>query len=62
VDYIREGLLRDYSDDALINDSLSVYTTIDPELQSAAVEAVRQGPEGREDILAPRYKGKKGRR
>jgi penicillin-binding protein 1B len=59
VDYIREGLLRDFSDDALINDSLSVYTTIDPELQSAAVEAVNKGLKAVEDLLAPRYKGKK---
>jgi len=59
VDYIREGLLRDFSDDALINDSLSVYTTIDPELQSAAVEAVSKGLKAVEDLLAPRYKGKK---
>jgi penicillin-binding protein 1B len=59
VDYIREGLLRDFSDDALINDSLSVYTTIDPELQSAAVEAINKGLKAVEDLLAPRYKGKK---
>jgi penicillin-binding protein 1B len=59
VDYIREGLLRDFSDDALINDSLSVYTTIDPQLQSAAVEAVNKGLKAVEDQLAPRYKGKK---
>jgi len=59
VDYIREGLLLNFSDDALINDSLSVYTTIDPELQSAAVDAVSKGLKGVEEILAPRYKGKK---
>ena len=59
MDYIREGLLRDFSDDALINDSLSVYTTIDPELQCAAVEAVNKGLKAVEDLLAPRYKGKK---
>jgi len=59
VDYIREGLLRDFSDDALLNDSLSIYTTIDPELQSAAVEAVNKGLKAVEDIMAPRYKGKK---
>jgi penicillin-binding protein 1B len=59
VDYIRESLLRDFSDDALINDSLSVYTTIDPQLQSAAVEAVNKGLKAVEDQLAPRYKGKK---
>ena len=59
VDYIRESLLRDFSDEALINDSLSVYTTIDPELQSAAADAVSKGLKAVEDILAPRYKGKK---
>jgi penicillin-binding protein 1B len=59
VDYIREGLLRDFSDDSLINDNLSVYTTIDPELQSAAVDAVSKGLKAVEDLLAPRYKGKK---
>ena len=59
VDYIRNGLLRDYSSDTLINDSLSVYTTIDPELQNAAVEAVSKGLAGVEELLAPRYKGKK---
>lgn len=59
VDYIRDGLLRDYSDDTLINDNLSVYTTIDPELQNAAVDAVSKGLKGVEEQLAPRYKGKK---
>jgi len=59
VDYIHDGLLRDFSDDSLINDNLSVYTTIDPELQKAAVEAVSKGLKAVEDQLAPRYKGKK---
>lgn len=59
VDHIRDGLLRDFSDDSLISDNLRVYTTIDPELQKAAVEAVSKGLRGVEALLAPRYKGKK---
>ena len=61
VDYIREGLLRDFSDDALINDSLSIYTTIDPELQSAAVEAVNKGLKAVEEHSGTALQGKEGR-
>ncbi len=59
VDYIREQLLHDFSDDSLVNDNLNVYATIDPELQAAAVEAVSKGLKSVEEQLAPRYKGKK---
>jgi len=59
VDYIREQLLHDFSDDSLVNDNLNVYATIDPELQAAAVEAVSKGLKNVEEQLAPRYKGKK---
>jgi penicillin-binding protein 1B len=40
VDYIRESLLKNFSEDALNNDGLRVYTTLDPDLQNAAVEAL----------------------
>jgi penicillin-binding protein 1B len=43
VDYIRETLLKDFSEDDLNNESLRVFTTIDPDLQRAAVEAVNAG-------------------
>ncbi len=43
VDYIRDQLLNDFSQEELINDGLSIYTTIDPDLQKAAVEAVALG-------------------
>jgi penicillin-binding protein 1B len=43
VDYIRESLLRNFSEDALNNDGLRVYTTLDPDLQNAAVEALVKG-------------------
>jgi penicillin-binding protein 1B len=40
VDFIHEELLKDYSEGELMNGGISVYTTLDPELQRAAVEAV----------------------
>jgi penicillin-binding protein 1B len=43
VDFIREELLKDYSEQELMNDGLSVYTSMDPNLQRAAVEAVAKG-------------------
>jgi penicillin-binding protein 1B len=43
VDFIREELLKDYSEQELMNGGLSVYTTLDPDLQKAAVEAVAHG-------------------
>lgn len=43
VDYIREELLDDFSEDDLINEDLRVYSTIDPDLQQAAVRAVESG-------------------
>lgn len=45
VDYIREELLDDFSEDELINEDLRVYSTIDPDLQRAAVRAVETGLE-----------------
>jgi len=43
VDFIREELLKDYSEEELMNGGLSVYTTLDSDLQKAAVEAVAHG-------------------
>jgi membrane peptidoglycan carboxypeptidase len=43
VDYIRNQLLDDFSQEELINDGLKIYTTLDPDLQKAAVEAVALG-------------------
>ena len=43
VDFIREQLLLDFSEDELINEDLRIYTTIDPDLQRAAVRAVEAG-------------------
>jgi penicillin-binding protein 1B len=43
VDYLREQLQRDFTEEALTNDGLKIYTTLDPDLQNAAVEAVEKG-------------------
>jgi penicillin-binding protein 1B len=43
VDYIRDQLLKDYTEEELMNGGLNVYTTLDPGLQKAAVESVAKG-------------------
>ena len=43
VDFIHDELLKDYSEEELMIAGLSVYTTLDPDLQKAAVEAVANG-------------------
>lgn len=43
VDFVREELSKDYSETELMRGGLNVYTTLDPELQKAAVEAVEKG-------------------
>ena len=43
IDFIREELLVDFAEEELINDRLHVYTTLDPDLQRAAVDAVAAG-------------------
>src|SRR2546422_3439458 len=43
VDFVHEELLRDYTEEEITNSSLRVYTSLDPALQRAAVEAVQNG-------------------
>src|SRR6185436_12566432 len=59
VDYIRESLLKDFSEDVLNNDSLRVETTIDPELQRVAVDAVVKGLKEVNEVIAQRNKRRK---
>jgi penicillin-binding protein 1B len=54
VDYIREELLKNYSEEQLTNDSLRVYTTLDLDLQRVAVDAVQNGLKNAEEQLAAR--------
>ena len=59
VDFIREELLKDYSEQELMTGGLNVYTTLDPDLQKAAVEAVAKGLAFVEEQFAARDKKKK---
>ncbi len=43
VDYIQEELLQDFSEETLMNDGMSVYTTVDLQLQKAAMDSVEYG-------------------
>jgi penicillin-binding protein 1B len=59
VDYIREELLKDFSEDDITRNNLRVYTSLDPALQRAAVEAVLNGLKfAREQIAAQRRRSK----
>src|SRR3989475_12578187 len=43
VDFVREELLKDFTEDEITSSNLRVYTSLDPALQRAAVEAVQNG-------------------
>ena len=43
VDFVREELLKDFTEDDITSGDLRVYTSLDPALQKAAVEAVQNG-------------------
>lgn len=59
VDFVREELSKDYSETELMSGGLNVYTTLDPELQKAAVEAVEKGLALVEEQLSARDKNEK---
>jgi len=55
VDMIKDHLLEHLSETDLQSQSYRVYTTIDPDLQRAAVEAVQIGMQSVDKLLAHRY-------
>jgi penicillin-binding protein 1B len=59
VDFVRDELLNDYSEEQLMNEGLNVYTTLDLDLQRAAVEAVANGVTLAEKELARRDKNQR---
>src|SRR6185295_7790701 len=61
VDFIREELAKDFSDEALINDNLKIYTSLDPDLQKAAVDAVDKGLKVALDEIARKNKNRKAK-
>ena len=59
VDYIRNSLLQDFTEDALNNGGLRVETTMDPDLQRAAVNALVKGLNDVNQTIAERNKRRK---
>jgi penicillin-binding protein 1B len=62
VDMVRESLLAQHSDEELNSNGLRVYTTLDPDLQKAAAEAVTAGATQIDDRLARLQAGKRRRK
>lgn len=65
VDLVKDTLLSQYSEEQLNEDGLRIYTTIDPELQAAAAEAVDIGMKEVDEIVrkqrTKRVKAAKGK-
>ncbi|MGH9690280.1 MAG: PBP1A family penicillin-binding protein [Candidatus Acidiferrales bacterium] len=55
VDMVKDHLLEKFSENDLETQSYRIYTTLDPELQRAATEAVQIGMQGVDKLLARRY-------
>jgi penicillin-binding protein 1B len=55
VDMVKDHLLDRFSEADLLSQSFRVYTTLDPELQRAASEAVEAGAKNVDTQLAKRY-------
>jgi penicillin-binding protein 1B len=55
VDMVKDDLLAKFSENDLETQSYRIYTTLDPELQRAAAEAVQIGMANVDKLLARRY-------
>ena len=55
VDMVKDHLLEKFSESDLANQSYRIYTTLDPNLQRAATQAVQIGIQGVDKLLARRY-------
>jgi len=55
VDMVKDHMLAKFSETDLENQSYRIYTTLDPQLQHAAGEAVEIGMQGVDKLLARRY-------
>jgi len=55
VDMVKDHLLDHFSEADLLSESLRVYTTLDPDLQEAATQAVEIGVKNVDDELAKKY-------
>lgn len=55
VDMVKDNLLENFSEADLETQSFRIYTTLDPQLQHAAAEAIQTGVQGVDKLLAKRY-------
>src|SRR6202167_2875693 len=55
VEMVKDHLLENFSETDLETQSLRIYTTLDPQLQRAAAEAIQTGVQGVDKLLAKRY-------
>jgi penicillin-binding protein 1B len=55
VDMVKDHLLENFSEADLETQSFRIYTTLDPQLQRAAAEAIQAGVQGVDKLLAKRY-------
>src|SRR5205814_13810 len=55
VDMVKDHLLDTYSENQLLSESFRSYTTLDPELQRAAVAAIDTGMKNVDKLLAKKY-------
>jgi penicillin-binding protein 1B len=55
VDMVKDHLLEKYSENDLETESYHIYTTLDPDLQRAATDAVQVGMTSVDKLLARRY-------
>src|SRR6185503_1718000 len=56
VDLVHEQLEKRVSDQELAHGSLRIYTSLDPELQQAAAEAVQVGIKNVDELVRSRHK------
>ena len=54
VDMVRESLLEKYKEDQLNEDGMRIYTTLDPDLQRAASEAIESGSAEIDELIHKR--------
>ena len=55
VDMVKDHLLENFSETDLETQSYRIYTTLDPQLQRAAADAIQTGVQGVDKLLAKRY-------
>jgi len=54
VDMVRESLLEKYSEEQLNQEGMRIYTTLDPDLQKAASEAIETGSQEVDELIRRR--------